>query len=95
MSKDRWSVLLVMKYEFMRRSELGIEPESSIRTAEEVLEAMAMAAGGRGWLWLWLPSYVVIKIESVKQEHISSLQPAAVVHNEIEGTIWPFGVPKS
>lgn len=37
---------------WMRPSELGMEPERSIRAAEEVVEAIAMAAGGRGWLWL-------------------------------------------
>ena len=48
------------KLGLMRVSELGIEPERSIWAAEEVVEAMAMAAGGNGWLWL--PSYVVIRI---------------------------------
>lgn len=44
--------VLAKKLEFIRPSELGMEPESSILAAEEVVEAIAMAAGGRGWLWL-------------------------------------------
>lgn len=35
---------------FMSPSELGIEPESNIEAAAEVVEAIVMAAGGRGWL---------------------------------------------
>ena len=35
---------------FMIPSALGIDPESSIRAADEVVEAIAIAAGGRGWL---------------------------------------------
>jgi hypothetical protein len=31
-------------------SALGMDPESSMEAAAEVVEAMAMAAGGRGWL---------------------------------------------
>lgn len=37
---------------WIRPSELGIEPERSIRAAEEVAEAIETAAGGRGWLWV-------------------------------------------
>lgn len=40
------------KFEFMTPSALGIEPERSIRAAEEVVDAIDMAAGGKGWLWL-------------------------------------------
>lgn len=40
------------KLEFIIPSALGIEPERSMRAAEEVVEAIAMAAGGKGWLWL-------------------------------------------
>ena len=32
-------------------SALGMEPERSIEAAAEVVDAIAMAAGGRGWLW--------------------------------------------
>lgn len=42
--------VLARKLELIRPSALGIEPERSIRAAEEVVEAMAMAAGGNGWL---------------------------------------------
>lgn len=38
------------KLEFIIPSALGMEPESSIRAADEVVEAIAMAAGGKGWL---------------------------------------------
>lgn len=41
---------LAKKLEFISPSALGIEPESSILAAEEVVEAIAMAAGGNGWL---------------------------------------------
>lgn len=41
-------------------SALGIDPESSIDAAADVVDAMATAAGGSGWL-CW-PSYVVINI---------------------------------
>lgn len=33
-------------------SPLGMEPDSSMEAAAEVVEAMAMAAGGSGWLWV-------------------------------------------
>lgn len=52
--------------EYGRPSSAGSEdesdPERSIDAAAEVVEAIAMAAGGRGWLCV--PSYVVVKIES-------------------------------
>lgn len=38
------------KFEFIRPSALGIEPERSILAADEVVEAMAIAVGGNGWL---------------------------------------------
>lgn len=40
------------KFEFIRPSALGIDPERSILAADDVVEAIAMAAGGSGWLWL-------------------------------------------
>ncbi|KAI8012697.1 hypothetical protein LOK49_LG06G01335 [Camellia lanceoleosa] len=52
--------VLARKLELIRPSALDIEPERSIWAADEVVEAMAMAAGGSGWLWL--PSYVVNRI---------------------------------
>lgn len=33
-------------------SELGIEPDRSMLAAAEVVDAIAMAAGGSGWLWV-------------------------------------------
>jgi hypothetical protein len=33
-------------------SPLGMEPDRSMEAAAEVVEAMAMAAGGSGWLWV-------------------------------------------
>lgn len=42
--------VLAKKLEFMMPSALGMDPESSIRAADEVVEDIAMAAGGRGWL---------------------------------------------
>lgn len=44
--------VLAMKLGLMIPSELGMDPESSILAAEEVVEDIAMAAGGKGWLWL-------------------------------------------
>ena len=52
MFEEHGRSVLAKKLEFMMPSELGIEPESSIRAAEEVVEDIAMAAGGNGWLWL-------------------------------------------
>lgn len=44
--------VLARKFEFIRPSALSIEPERRVLAAEEVVDAMAMAAGGNGWLWL-------------------------------------------
>lgn len=44
--------VLAKKFEFIKPSALDMDPDSSILAAEEVVDAMAMAAGGRGWLWL-------------------------------------------
>ena len=38
-------------FEFIIPSPLGIDPESSIDAAADVVDAIAMAAGGSGWLW--------------------------------------------
>jgi hypothetical protein len=38
-----------------------VEPEVSMAAAAEVVDAMAVAAGGSGWLCA--PSYVVIRID--------------------------------
>lgn len=52
MFEEHGSIVLAKKLEFMRLSALDMEPERSIVAAAEVVEAMAMAAGGSGWLWL-------------------------------------------
>jgi len=52
--------VLAKKLGFISPSELDIDPDSSIPTAADVVDAMAIAAGGSGWLWL--PSYVVIRM---------------------------------
>lgn len=53
--------VLAKKLGFISPSELDIEPESSMPTAADVVDAIAIAAGGSGWLWF--PSYVVIRID--------------------------------
>ena len=40
------------KLGFISPSALDIEPESSIFAAADVVDAIAMAAGGSGWLWV-------------------------------------------
>lgn len=47
-------MVLAKKFELINPgpSKLVIEPESSIEAAADVVEAMAIAAGGSGWLWL-------------------------------------------
>lgn len=42
--------VLVKKLEFIRPSALDIDPDSSMLAAADVVEAIAMAAGGSGWL---------------------------------------------
>ena len=42
-------------------SPLGIDPDNNMEAAADVVDAIAIAAGGSGWLWA--PSYVVIKID--------------------------------
>lgn len=54
------NIVLANTLEFISVSELDMGPERSIETAAEVVEAIAIAAGGNGWLWL--PSYVVTSI---------------------------------
>ena len=43
---------------FISPSALDIDPKSSMFAAAEVVDGMAIAAGGNGWLWV--PSYVVV-----------------------------------
>lgn len=52
MLEEQGRSVLARKLEFIRPSALGIDPESSILAADDVVEAMAIAAGGNGWLWL-------------------------------------------
>ena len=44
------SAPLASRFVFINASALGIDPESSIDAAADVVDAIAMAAGGRGWL---------------------------------------------
>lgn len=43
-------VLAAKKFGFIRPSPLGIEPDRSMVAADEVVSAIATAAGGNGWL---------------------------------------------
>lgn len=61
MLEEEGSIVLAKKLAFINPSVvLVIEPERSMDAAAEVVDAMAVAAGGSGWLCV--PSYVVIKI---------------------------------
>lgn len=60
MLDDIGRIALASKFWFIILSALDMEPESSMFAAAEVVEAIAMAAGGRGWLCV--PSYDVISI---------------------------------
>lgn len=60
MLEEHGRSVLVRKFEFISPSALDIEPDSNIRAADDVVDAIAIAAGGKGWLWL--PSYVVMRI---------------------------------
>lgn len=48
------------RFGFMRPSPLHMDPFINMLAAALVVDAMAIAAGGKGWLWL--PSYVVINM---------------------------------
>lgn len=52
MLDEQGSIALARKLGFISPSELGIDPESSMLAAAEVVDAMAIAAGGSGWLWV-------------------------------------------
>ena len=60
MLEEHGNRVLARKFGFIKPSALDMEPDRSILAADDVVDAIAMAAGGNGWLWL--PSYVVIKI---------------------------------
>lgn len=61
MFDEQGRIVRARKFVFIMPSGLDMEPERSIEAAAEVVDAMAMAAGGNGWLWV--PSYVVISID--------------------------------
>lgn len=50
MLEEHGSMVLARKLGFIRPSALDIDPDSSILAADEVVDAIAMAAGGNGWL---------------------------------------------
>jgi len=50
MLEEQGRSVLVSKFAFIRLSALDIDPERSILAAEEVVCAIAIAAGGKGWL---------------------------------------------
>lgn len=52
MLEEHGNRVLASMFGFISPSALGMEPESSILAADEVVDAIAMAAGGNGWLWL-------------------------------------------
>lgn len=51
MLEEHGRIVLARKLGFMIPSALDIEPESSMFAAADVVDAIAMAAGGSGWLW--------------------------------------------
>lgn len=50
MLDEHGRTVLARKFEFISPSVLVIDPERSIDAAAEVVDFIAMAAGGRGWL---------------------------------------------
>lgn len=52
MLDEHGRMVLARKFVFITPSALGMEPERSMFAAAEVVDAMAMAAGGSGWLWV-------------------------------------------
>ena len=50
MLEEHGSRVLARKFGFISPSALDIEPDSSSLAAEDVVDAIAMAAGGKGWL---------------------------------------------
>lgn len=48
--EEHGSSVLVGIFEFIIPSVLDIDPDSIIRAADEVVDAIAMAFGGKGWL---------------------------------------------
>ena len=50
MLEEQGRIALARKLVFIIPSALGMAPESSMFAAAEVVDAIAMAAGGNGWL---------------------------------------------
>lgn len=48
---EQGKIVLAKKLGFISPSALDIEPDNNILAAAEVVDAIAMAAGGSGWLW--------------------------------------------
>lgn len=60
MLEEQGRIALASKLGFIIPSALDIDPDNNMLAAAEVVDAMAIAAGGSGWLCV--PSYVVTKI---------------------------------
>lgn len=52
MLDEQGSIVLARKFGFISPSALDMDPESSMFAAADVVDAMAIAAGGSGWLWV-------------------------------------------
>lgn len=52
MLEEHGRIVLARKLGFMSPSALDIDPERSMLAAADVVDAIAMAAGGSGWLWV-------------------------------------------
>lgn len=52
MLDEHGTMVLARKFGLVRPSALGMDPERSMFAAAEVVDAMAIAAGGSGWLWV-------------------------------------------
>lgn len=52
MFEEQGRMVLARKLGFIIPSALGMEPERSMLAAADVVDAIAMAAGGSGWLWV-------------------------------------------
>jgi hypothetical protein len=50
MFEEQGRIVRARKFVFIMPSGLDIEPDRSIVAAAEVVEAIAIAAGGKGWL---------------------------------------------
>ena len=50
MFDEQGRMVLARKLGFIKPSPLGMDPERSMLAAAEVVDAMAIAAGGSGWL---------------------------------------------